>query len=53
LSKQVNCFKTDGKTYFLFFRKENGIKRDIKHPESAFAAWIELAECGSSGGPFF
>ena len=29
------------------------IKHDIKHPGSAFAAWIKLAECGSSGGPFF
>jgi hypothetical protein len=51
-SKQVNCFKIDGKTYFLLFGKENGLKLDIKYPGTAYVAWIKLAYCWSSGGSF-
>jgi hypothetical protein len=52
LSKEDNRFKIDGKAYFLFFRKEKGIKHSVKYLGNAYVAWITLAQCGSSGGYF-
>jgi hypothetical protein len=38
--------------FFFFFRKENGIKLDVKYPGTEYVSWIKLAQCGSSGSSF-